>query len=613
MRYRAEIDGLRAVAILGVLVYHLKLFPLGGGYLGVDVFFVISGYLITSLIIREVESSGAFSFSNFYLRRVRRIVPALLAVLLAAVFAGQFVLVGSFYSDFYQSVLAAFFYCANIFYYFGSGYWDFASSLKPLLHTWSLGIEEQFYLLFPLLAWFVLVKKKTAKAVPAVVVIALTLLSFFLFKKFFREYPDLTFYLLPTRLWELTAGAAIAFLGLGGTVRQGGRLPAIAASLSLAAILLSFFFSSPASSRWHPVVVMATAALIALPLGPVQRLLASRPFIWIGKISYSLYLWHWPLWVFWNFDSEVPPSYADSLLILVASVAAAYLSWRFVEQPFRKIDSWRRLLMLLAVPTVILVGFTGWRLAHAPVFPVDIPPLCQLQMTEMFSEDIDRDSLLTFGPEGMPDVLLIGDSHAMALLPAVKALSDEYRITTGAITKSSTVMFEPDLNPGKGRQETAASALAYIRRHDIRTVVIAQRWQGYPEPEMKKKADAALRKLLAEGRAVYLVEEVPNHLPKTIVLAPFKGRTTGEADTDGTRIARDIHAGIADPHLHLIRAADRFASGGEFVFVHDNKLLYRDGNHLNVHGADFVKPALRPVFEEAKDAGRADKRRIGEQ
>ena len=607
MRYRAEVDGLRAVAILGVLVYHLRLLPLSGGYLGVDVFFVISGYLITSLIIREVETSGAFSFSDFYLRRVRRIIPALLAVLLASALIGQYVLVGPFYTDFYRSMLTAFFYCANIFYYFGAGYWDFASSLKPLLHTWSLGIEEQFYLLFPLLAWFALVKKRTSKTVTGAIVAALTLLSFFLFKKLFKDYPDATFYLLPTRLWELTAGSAIALFGYGKIVRLPGWLPGIAASLALGAILFSFYYSSPASSRWHAVVVAATAALVALPLGPVHSLLASRPLVWIGKISYSLYLWHWPLWVFWTFRSETPPGYADSLLTLAASMAAAYLSWRFIEQPFRKIDNWRRMLVVLAAPSVLLIGLSAWYLAHPSISPIAIPPPCSLQITEVGSEDVDRAAIPTFGPEGPLDILVLGDSHAMALLPAIKELSLEYGLTTGAITKSSTIMLSPDLNFKKNKKAFADNALSFIRRQDVKTVVFIQKWGYYFAQEIGEETVRIVEELLSEKRTIYILEEVPKHSPKTIALSPFLGKSTGKADIWVNRVLRDLSASLANPNLHLIPIVDRFESEDEFAFIRANKLLYRDGHHLNVFGADFVKPALRPVFEHARHAGMAEK------
>lgn len=342
--YRPEIDGLRAIAVLSVLIYHLDLTVAGskllrGGFLGVDVFFVISGFLIFSLVRHELDQTGQFSLLQFYERRARRLLPALLVVLVATLAAAGYILVPSELNELGWSALASIGFVSNAFWYFDSQEYGVASGLiKPLLHTWSLAVEEQFYLVFPLIYVALL---RWNSVVTLVIGLAVILFGFLGAAYLTHTSPSFSFYMIASRVWELLAGGILGHILLRDpTFGSSFALRRVMPILGLGLILASLVFvkldwNHPGLGTLGAVCGALLIICFADPKDAVTRLLSSRPFIAVGLISYSLYLWHYPIYAFGRRLALLDPGYADYALWLVSSFAAATASYFLIERPFR--------------------------------------------------------------------------------------------------------------------------------------------------------------------------------------------------------------------------------------------------------------------------------------
>lgn len=338
IRYRREIDGLRALAVVPVILFHAGFGAFGGGFVGVDVFFVISGYLITSIILAE-KQTGSFSLVGFYERRARRILPALSFVMAVCIPIAWLILLPSDMKDFSQSLTAVSVFASNILFWQKSGYFDSAAELKPLLHTWSLAVEEQYYVLFPVFLMLVwrLGRRWIAGVLAAMAIVSLGMAQFLV-----SSEPAATFFLLPTRGWELLIGALIAVclaqrdeIDLGQVVNQS------VAALGLILIIygvVAFDDRTPFPSLYAlvPTIGAALAILFATPKTLVGQVLGNKLFVGVGLVSYSAYLWHQPLFAFARHTSLTQPSAFALSMLALAAVALAYFSWRFVEMPFRR-------------------------------------------------------------------------------------------------------------------------------------------------------------------------------------------------------------------------------------------------------------------------------------
>lgn len=335
-KHRPEIDGLRAVAVVPVVFAHAGFAGFAGGFVGVDVFFVISGFLITSIIASDLDRSR-FSLLSFYERRARRILPALFVVMICCIpFAWAFMVPWQF-KDFSQSLIAVSLFASNIFFWMKSGYFGPAAQEMPLLHTWSLAVEEQFYLVFPLI---LIILHRFGRRVTAGAILIVALASFGLAELAGRNWASANFYLAPTRVWELLAGS-LAALVPASMISRAGRIGGdLLATMGLAMILLAVFVfneTTPFPSRFTlvPVVGTALVLLFASPTTLCARLLSFRPIVFIGLISYSAYLWHQPLFAFARIRSDMAPGPGLMAALTVATFVLAYLTWRLVEQPFR--------------------------------------------------------------------------------------------------------------------------------------------------------------------------------------------------------------------------------------------------------------------------------------
>lgn len=455
MKYRSEIDGLRALAVTPVVLFHAGLPGFDGGYLGVDVFFVISGYLITTIILDDIALKR-FSILTFYERRLRRILPAYVVVVLACMAPAWAWMMPDELRNFGQSVFASSVFSSNILFWTESGYFAVGSELKPLLHTWSLSVEEQFYVFFPLIL-VGLAHRRWRWTVLAIVLI--TAFSLGLSELGWRRWPSANFYLLPFRAWELGIGALASILIRLYAPRQNALVSG-AGFLMLAASLVMFDDTTPMPSVYGLVPVLGTALIIlfASPSTWVGRVLSLKPVVFIGLISYSTYLWHQPLLAFARIRAIPSASEFVLTLAVIASFVLGYLSWRYVEQPFRKggpLFSIPRARILggsvAALGSLALLGLFGNFQAGFPgrlteraltlaAFAHDRSPLenedyCTFYTTRQLTEQPIAECDM-FMRDGRADVIFIGDSHSGAISYDTQIALEEIGISSYGITYS---------------------------------------------------------------------------------------------------------------------------------------------------------------------------------
>ena len=407
MKYRAEIDGLRALAVVPVILFHAGFELFRGGFVGVDVFFVISGYLITTILIDDIENKR-FSILNFYERRARRILPALFFVMLVCIPFAWMWMYALQMKDFSQSLVAVSFFASNVLLresrYFGTG-----AEEKPLLHTWSLAIEEQYYALFPI---FLILAWRFGKNRMFWMIVVIAVISLLLSEWGWRNEPTANFYLASTRAWELLAGSIAAFI----VYKQGVQSNNTLATLGLAAIVFSIFFydeATPFPSVYALVPVLGVVLLVmyADKETIAAKLLGTKGFVGIGLISYSTYLWHQPLFAFARILLEKQPTTLVMSTLAVFSIVLAFLSWRFIEKPFRRFDIVSRsqvfVASLIVMSFFISVGLVGhYKDGYSA--------------NDKVNQVVDMSSLTHVN---VP-IYVIGDSHAGHLIGGLESLNN---------------------------------------------------------------------------------------------------------------------------------------------------------------------------------------------
>ena len=432
IKYRADIDGLRAIAVLSVVLFHSGVTLLSGGFVGVDIFFVISGYLITSIIYSEIRQER-FSIIRFYDRRARRIVPALSVVVLATLIGGWIFLLPSQFETTAKASIATLFFVSNLFFWRETGYFGEATETQPMLHMWSLSVEEQFYVVFPML---LLLLAKLPKPL-MIGVVGLTCLCSLTVAEWGLGYnnPTAAFFLLPPRAWELGVGCLLA-LDAFPAVRSPRARDAISLGGVAGILVAVFFFSSrtrfPGISATLPALG-AAALIYAGPAAAVNCMLAIRPVVGVGLISYSLYLWHWPIIVFLRqFYAEVdlPPHLI--IMAIILSFATAALSWRLVERPFRKHGkvSRRTVFAGAGIVTAVLALFAVTIALRDGVPSRFAPDVVRMAATSDDFSPLGKKCMdgkwiirpaCEFGPGNGPVTFLIwGDLFAAALVPALQ-------------------------------------------------------------------------------------------------------------------------------------------------------------------------------------------------
>ncbi|MTV29478.1 acyltransferase family protein [Rhodoblastus acidophilus] len=608
LKYRPDIDGLRSIAVVPVVLYHAHFYFMRGGYVGVDVFFVISGYLITAMIAPDIEA-GRFSIAGFYKRRVLRIFPALFAMLLATAIGACFVLTPPEMKDFAWSLAAAATSVSNIFFSGQSGYFDAPALSKPLLHTWSLGVEEQFYLVFPL---FLLAAQKLAPHRMKAALALLSALSLAAGAWVSLSHPVQAFYWMPFRFWELSLGALGA---LGAFGRIDGALPRNVLGLAgFAAILLAashFDDNTPWLFATTVPVFGALAVMVAGAGGEtvVGRFLSLRPMVFVGLISYSFYLWHWPLIVFQHETGALllnAPYKLGRYVIVSLSFVVAALSWRFIETPFRRgfgLKPPRAVLQGAAAAMATSVAAAGAMLASEGLawrYPPGAAAVAEF-LNDSGHARIKRhgcfaESWSQFQPEAClapkpGATLVLGDSHAAHLW---MGLSDVYPNQTFLLAAGPSC--KPLVNDGAFALPVCRSLMDYVfedylPKHPVSRVILQARWT---DAEISR-LPATLARLKSLGIETIVVGPVveydvalPRLLAESIRLDDPKrvdeGRTAAIFARD-----RAMAAKMAELGVDYVSLVDLTCPNGACVLYADGvaPLLF-DRDHLTEAGARFL-------------------------
>ena len=641
--YRPEVDGLRAVAVLPVVFFHGGFETFAGGFVGVDVFFVISGYLITTILLREMRK-GSFSFRRFYERRARRILPALSAMMLVAIPLAWVTLTPLQLRNFAQAVGATNLFSANVLYWRESGYFEEDSEANPLIHTWSLAIEEQFYLLFPvvllIVVRFAIRARKNDQVFVLATMAAIAAASYLWMEWWLRRDPIGNFFLAPGRIWELLVGSFCAVILLDFKVRRSAALSA----LGIAAILWSVFSfdegtAFPSAAALFPVVGTALVILFADESTATGRLLSIKPLVWIGLISYSTYLWHQPLFVFARLGRQNRTTEFETIGLAILSLIIGYLSYRFVEQPFRKPKS--RLLRsqkgIFALSVVSIVGFLG--LAGIGHVLDGVPqrfdltanqssyietstswsPVrqeCQAQVGGANARSYD-DACIVGSEDATPRTVIFGDSHGTELGWELGKELAERSESLRLLGFGGCGPFDDVSRSGSLRKNCADWSTAMygeiLADDSIDTVVVAFKVMyhlagtnrgNYPNLPPEREA---LTELMS-ANTIDLVNGIANTGKQVIFVmqAPETPRRLQPTvyhfmDGDDTRIEGSPRAwwerrsalatAVAqnfDPSVVVIDPADAFCDATMCYAGRDGVAWYRDDNHMTLPAANVV-------------------------
>lgn len=634
MKYRSDIDGLRAIAVLPVLLFHAGNPLFSGGYAGVDIFFVLSGFLITSLILPDI-ATGTFSLTQFYERRIRRILPLLFFVVSAALLAAFVIMTPGQLDEYARSALAALFSVSNIFFWKQDSYFAENATLKPLLHTWSLGVEEQYYIVFPLFLMLLWRFRKSDHLLK--IVAGLTLYSFFLanwggvFDSDIRESvthlpvtltPDYGYYLLTTRAWELLCGSLAAIMLWQHADRMtaiGDRTAPILSWIGLGVILASYFFlekTTPYPSLYTVPAVLGTVCIILFCRSGslLYRMLSLRPLVFTGLISYSLYLWHQPVFAFLR---HLFPDI--SIIVFYSAIGGIYLlsvaSWAFIEKPFRNRTTMpaTRLYKIMGawfIALIILIGATIYHKGFIAAYP---PFERQFYISKeergaYVHTYYDMFRNKNFPRNNRPNLLIIGDSHSQDF---VNALHESNQDKTWNI---STLYMPSRCQIYQGEEDIES----FVAAEDKQLCNTARANFQTHYPRLSLQAD---RIILAAAWRLWAAERLGTTLKALHASAPQANITVIGLKALSTLQYKDYKKvnpidpsdmtyDIPQDKIQINATLKRQAKGYPFIdimpllcprqthcplFTPDGHLISHDGSHFTQHGARYLGRKLNAL------------------
>lgn len=618
-KYRPDIDGLRAIAVLSVVLFHAFPSLIQGGFIGVDIFFVISGFLISSILMSELKTDS-FSIAKFYARRVVRIFPALITVLIACLAFGWMALLSDEYKSLAKHALGGVGFISNLVLWSEASYFDVSANAKPLLHLWSLGVEEQFYLMWPLLLlMFWRLRANVPLAISVVIAISFGLNLFQA-----SHNPTADFYSPQTRIWELLAGSLVACTPIHWkpSNRAANILSCLGAVLIVAGLaMITSANVFPGSLALVPVT--GAALLIAAgPQGMVNRIvLSNRLMVGAGLISYPLYLWHWPLLSFARImESETLSLYVRMTAVLMA-IVLAWATYLFVEKPVRSGQVKRSIAIPAMTGIMALIGLASWIVYANDGFG----SRTGANPVEQYSNDLGRDPYLIYisknfsrcsdvqlkersfndqiygyrcfqsKPNAPIEMLLIGDSHAEHLLPG---MAEQLKsINVGSF-------IQPEL-PSIDSPHFAQALQLIAGNADIRTLVVSALWVDKIKPgviEPEKQMTKTFQLLAHTNKKIYVLDDIPafSFNPEK---CKYGRRFSGSGATCDAPLQE--HLNQKKYYLDILTSALKNFNNINFIPVDqffcdekickmtdENNLLYRDSNHLNIDGSKYLAKKL---------------------
>jgi peptidoglycan/LPS O-acetylase OafA/YrhL len=610
--HRQDIDGLRGIAVLAITLFHINPTFLKGGFIGVDVFFVISGYLISRNICHELQQES-FSFAEFYARRIRRLFPALFGMLLAAFLASYMLLLPAEFVAFSKSLFSAALYVSNILFYRTIGYFNNAD-FAPLIHTWSLSVEEQFYLIMPL-GMFLAFRYAPQRIL--LLVVAIGVLSFALSEVWVQSGRDnAAFYLMPSRVWQFAAGGAIALIP---PPRWSSAINNILAAAGLAGILscAAFFSKSvPFPGAWALLPTLSAALLILSGQSGstlTGQVLSLPPMRFLGAISYSLYLYHWPVIVFYKLAFAPWLWISDQILLFLISLAAGTASYLLIEQPFRRIRTDHSRSALLAgggIGSIIFASLALLVIAGQGLpgrLPEEVVKVAGLLEYPTLSARLDRCFLYSgnktaddFTPErcirtgaDKPNVLLIGDSHAAHYYTALQQLFPDVNLSQAAASGCRPVL--PHRRNHRCLDLMDKVFRELIPGHQFDVVIMSGVWFPNDLPALNRTIDAIAPhtdRIYVFGRIIHYDLPLPRLLASSILLGR-KGAV--DENPNSWKLVSSMDSVMKqqlNKKAHFISTTDILCPNRICTKMLNGSPIQYDRSHLTVEGARFVLNAM---------------------
>lgn len=646
--YRKDVDGLRAIAVVPVVLYHADISFFSGGYVGVDIFFVISGYLISNIILSHINDNN-FSILSFYERRIRRIFPALFTLLFFSSCVAFWLMFPEELVDYGLSLRSAALFYSNYYFMFDSGYFALPAETKPLLHIWSLAVEEQFYIIFPLYLYLVSHFFPGKLGLVTIVLLAASLV----YSTYLINFsPEETFFSAPARAWELMVGAVLALYPRREPLveRKANALTLMGFGIILGAI---FFYTKETSFPGPMAIAPVLGAALIIYVGAankniVSRLLSQGIFRFPGLISYSLYLWHWPIFVFYKMYSIEPVSDVEILILILASVLCAFLSWKYIEKPFRE-----KKLQVLPAHT-IYAGF-GFMLLGVVVGTAYVKNdgysfRFSKEIRNILSASNDRGDEV----KGRCDIsekvceigavekkhasfAIWGDSHGKSILPSINIMAKNNNVKGIFVGRGGCLPLLGARQIRKGYESCIDNSDAFIRylseHPEIKKVVLISRWAIYARGDrfgnekghnvyIKDKETESIsldenRKVFVRSfertidilsqmdKQIFLVEQIPEtewQVPLDLARAKLLNqniefRPKFSDYQERQKFVVEVISRLKDKFsLKIIRPYEEMCSGMYCVVVDEGIPIYRDYNHITKSYALKLSKVFEPLF-----------------
>lgn len=646
INYRPEIDGLRAVAVIPVVLFHMGFQFVSGGFIGVDVFFVISGYLITSIILKE-NDAGVFKFSNFWLRRIRRIIPALVVMLITTSIVGYFFIYRGDLHDLGKHGISAMLSIANIVMWkIPGGYWGASAEDSLFLHTWSLSVEEQFYIFYPVLIFFIF---KVMRKWLFHTIFSIALISFILYIISFNIYPVATFYLLPMRAWELAAGCLAAiFTWSRGDLKISESMSFWMPFAGILCILISYVFFSGETRVPGFLIIPVIGSVLIIIYGNnnkiINKILSSKLFVSIGKISYSLYLWHWPIIVLSRNNLLVNDRFVFKFSILFMIFIISVSSYFFIEKQTRHREYIIKPIFFLCVISLFLSTFLYkfpfsisyetseygeviWRGQLYNVNPVDTWPasikarmegIVVPQREESLARAYLAGGIIKKYKQSIPEVVVLGDSHALMWSGLIDDICAELGLTVSFYGADGTSPFiDLPLKVTKGnlfftpeeKYEFDTKKMNFIKEWNPKIVILVARWDNI---EDIKVVEPLIQFISEVGSKIIIIEQPPvlyfgdknavQYL-KYLKLEPVSAQSRYIKARDMIKYekGRSLIRSISYKYdfCSVVQVKDLYYKDHSGVLVFDGySVLYIDDDHLSHAGAIRLKDRMFEKFEE---------------